>query len=85
MDESICSFPRHNLNDGNSLQDGSLGLANRAGNSAGIDSRTDRQLRTKEALLKKVRIDRRRRGLLEIVVFGVADQSDHLISPFAFR
>ena len=76
---------RRNPNDRNILQHRGLGLTNRAGSSVRIDSRSDRQLRTNEALLKQVRIDRRRRGLLEIVVFGVADEPDHLVRPFAFR
>jgi len=75
----------HHSNDGNSFQHSGLGLTNCAGNSVRVDSRADRQLRTNEAFLKQVRIDRGRRGLLEVVIFGVADDSDHLIGFFAFR
>src|ERR1700735_3396493 len=79
---------RHNPNDGNILQHGALDLPSRAGNPVGIDFRADGQLRvlrTGVALLKKVRIDRRRSDLLEIVVFGVADDADHLKGLFPFR
>jgi hypothetical protein len=72
----------------NILQHVGLDLANRAGYPVGVDSRADRQLRmlrANEVLLQEVRIDRGRRGLLEIVVLGVADESDHLISSLAVR
>src|SRR5258707_10981304 len=49
----------HHPNDGNSLEHIGLGLANRADNSTWIDSGAYRQLRTNQALLKQVRIDRR--------------------------